>query len=267
LTAFYKEIDDLIQVLNISTDVTNIAFTTNGDFGVVKGLDVIFSLRRSEHVSANINYEYQTALATGSATGNNFNIAWLGGARGNFPKFIQPEDFEQQHRGTLNLDYRLFEKDGPEVLGIYPLERLGVNLLFTVYSGHPFTQSKIQNTNPHDGRYDNDISTTPVSAVNGGTTPWNYRFDLKLDRTFMLPAGLSMNWYVWVINVLNTRSVVDVWTTTGLADQTGYLQTTAGKQYYAKLTSDEKKDLSMREMDFLNYGVPRQIRLGCRVSF
>jgi outer membrane receptor protein involved in Fe transport len=267
VTAFYKEVDDLIQVLNINTDVTNIAFNTNGDFGLIKGFDVIFSLRRSERVSANINYEYQTALTTGSATGSNFNIAWQGGARGNFPKFVQPNDFEQQHRGTVNVDYRMLEKDGPEVLGIYPLERLGVNMLFTAYSGHPFTRAYTFNTNPHDGRYDNDISTTPISAINGETTPWNYRFDLKLDRTFKLPAGLSMNWYLWVINVLNTRSVVDVWTTTGQPDQTGYLATSAGKNYYNALTSNEKQALSMREMDYFNYGVPRQIRLGCRLSF
>jgi len=268
VTAFYKEIDDLIQVLNVNTDVTNIAFNTNGDFGVVKGFDVIFSLRRSERISANINYEFQTALATGSASNTNFNIAWQGGARGNFPKFIQPTEFEQRHRGTLNLDYRLLEKDGPEVFGIYPLERLGFNMLFTAYSGNPFTRMFIFNTNPHTGRYDAErISTTPVSAINAESTPWNYRFDLKLDRTFKLPAGLSANWYLWVINVLNTGNVTCVWNMSGLPDQTGYLQTTAGKNYYNALTANEKQALSMREMDFYNYGVPRQIRLGCRLSF
>jgi hypothetical protein len=269
LSAFYKEIEDQIQVLAISTDVTSIAFRTNGDFGVSKGFDVIFNLRRSENLSGSLNYEYQTALGTGSATNTNFDIAWLGGQRGNFPKFIQPLDFEQKHRGSINVDYRLNEKQGPEVFGVYPLERMGINVLFTFYSGHPYTLMSVKNTIPFTGRYDNNrISTTPVSAVNANTTPWNQRFDLRIDRAFKLPvAGITMNWYLWVMNVMNTQSVVDVWTMTGSPNQTGYLSTSAGQAYYNSLTADQKKAYGMREMDYLNYGTPRQIRLGCRLSF
>jgi len=50
-------------------------------------------------------------------------------------------------------------------------------------------------------------------------------------------------------------------------DQTGYLKTSAGQAYYNSLTSEEKKAFGMREMDYINYGTPRQIRLGCRLSF
>jgi len=269
ITAFYKETEDQIQVLSINTDVTNIAFRTNGDFGVSKGFDVIFNLRRSENLSGSLNYEYQTALGTGSATNTNFDIAWQGGARGNFPKFIQPLDFEQRHRGSVNVDYRLNEKQGPEVFGVHPFEKMGVNLLFTFYSGHPYTLMTVLNTNPHTGRYDNNrISQIPVSAVNANTTPWNQRFDLRIDRKFKLPvAGITMDWYLWVMNVLNTENIVNVWNTTGTPNSTGYLGTSAGQTYYNGLTTDEKKAFGMREMDYLNYGTPRQIRLGCRLSF
>lgn len=267
LTAFYKETEDLIQLITIPTDITYIAFFENGDFGLVKGFDAIFTLRRSEHLSANVNYEFQTATGTGSASASNFDIAWLNGASGNYPKFVMPLDFQQKHRITVNADYRLLEKNGPKVLGVYPFEKMGLNMLFTFYSGNPYTRTKILNTQPHDGRYDNDISNTPVSAVNAESTPWNYRFDLKFDRMFKLPYGLEMNWYLWVYNVLNTKNVVSVWNTTGLPDQTGYLQTTAGQSYFSELTAEGQKAFSIREMDFLNYGTPRQIRLGCQLSF
>jgi len=268
LTAFYKETEDLVQVLNINTDVTNIAFTVNGDFGVVKGFDFIFTLRRYKNISANFSYELQYATGTGSATNTNFDIAWLGGARGNFPKFTMPLDFEQRHTGTINLDYRLGKGKGPELMGIRWFENSGLNLLFSFNSGRPYTRTLVQNTQPHDGRYDNDISNIPVSAVNAERTPWVYRFDLKLDRTINLPLfNTSLNVYVWVLNLLNTENIMDVWTTTGLPDNTGYLQTTAGKEYWESLTPEERKYFKMREMDWNNYGIPRQIRLGVRLDF
>ena len=268
LTAFYKETEDNIQVLNVTTDITNIAFTSNGDFGTIKGFDIIYSMRRTKNLSANFNYEYQISKGTGDASNANYDIAWLGGSRGNFPKYMMPLSFEQRHRGSINVDYRLGEDEGPMVFGIYPMEKLGVNLLVTFNSGHPYTKSVVQNTQPHDGRYDNDISNTPVSAVYGETTPWVYRFDLKVDKTIKLPLMTTrMNVYLWVLNLFNTEPDLFVWTTTGLADQTGYLKTTAGQAYYNSLTSQQQSAYSMREMDYANYGNPRQIRLGVQVEF
>ena len=268
LTAFYKETEDNIQVLNVTTDITNIAFTSNGDFGTIKGFDIIYSLRRTKNLSANLNYEYQVSKGTGDASGANFDIAWLGGSRGNFPKYMMPLGFEQRHRGTINVDYRMGEDEGPMLFGIYPLEKLGINLLASFNSGHPYTKTVVQNTQPHDGRYDNDISNTPVSAVLSETTPWVYRFDLKVDKTIKLPLmDTRLNIYMWVLNLFNTEPAVYVWNTTGLPDQTGYLKTTAGQAYYNSLTTAQQQDFGMREMDYTNYGNPRQIRLGVQVEF
>lgn len=268
LTAFYKETEDLVQVLSVGTDVTTIAFMQNGDFGTVKGFDIIYTMRRSKNLSANVNYEYQITKGTGSASASNFDIAWLDGSRGNYPKFIMPLAFEQRHRGSINVDYRFGEDEGPEVFGIYPFEKLGINVLASFNSGHPYTKTEILNAQPHDGRYDNDISNAPESAVLNEMTPWVYNFDLKVDKTIKLPLmDTRLNVYLWVLNVFNTEKVLDVWTTSGLADQTGYLKTSSGQAYYAGLTDEEKAAFSMREMDYLNYGNPRQIRLGVQVEF
>jgi len=267
LTAFYKETEDLIQMMNIQTDVTSIAFSVNGDFGVIKGFDVIYNLRKTEHLSASVNYEFQIARGTGSASGDNFDIAWQDGKNGNYPKFIQPLSFEQKHTGIVNVDYRLGENEGPEIFGVKLFEKAGANLLFSFNSGQPYTLCRIENSMPFSGRYDNDIANKPISAVNAQNTPWNYRFDLKLDRSFDIPFGLKANAFVWVENLLNTKTVLDVWTTTGLPDDTGYLQTTSGQAYYNGLTAEEKKAYSMREMDYLNYGIPRQIRAGLQIEF
>ncbi len=269
LTAFYKETEDLIQLIPIATDVTQIAFTNNGDFGVIKGLDIIFNLRRFNNFSANINYEMQFASGTGSASISNFDIAWQRGGKGNYPKFTMPLDFEQRHRGTINVDYRLAKGQGPDFGGLRLFENTGVNLLFSFNSGNPYTRMRIFNTQPFTGRYDNDgLSETPLTAVNAETTPWNYRMDLKLDREFDLPLGnVDLTFYAWILNLLNTENVQDVWITTGLAGDTGYLSTLAGQEYFNNLSAEEQQNFRMREVDFFNYGIPRQIRFGFRLSF
>ncbi|MDD5765402.1 MAG: TonB-dependent receptor [Candidatus Marinimicrobia bacterium] len=257
LTAFYKETEDLIQVLNVTTDVTNIAFSQNGDFGNIKGLDVIFNLRRYKNLSASFNYELQYATGTGSASGTNFNIAWQGGARGHFPKFAMPLDFEQRHTGSLNVDYRFGRNDGPTFL-----HNAGANLMFSFNSGQPYTLMQVFNTMPFTGRYDNtNVSETPVSAVNSQTTPWVFKVDLKLDKKFYI-GGVQLTAYAWVLNVLNTKNVSAIWITTGLPDDTGYLGTTSGQAYWNSLTDEQKSLYKMREQDYNNYGSPRQIRLG-----
>ncbi|MFZ0391313.1 MAG: TonB-dependent receptor [Calditrichia bacterium] len=267
-TAFYKETEDLVQVLPVQTDVTTIAFTYNGDFGVIKGFDLIMNLRRYKNISASVNYELQFATGTGSASASNFDIAWQRGGKGNFPKFTMPLDFEQRHTGSINLDYRLGNNKGPQLMGMHVLQNTGLNLLFSFNSGQRYTRMFLFNTIPFTGRYDNDnLSETPVSAINAETMPWNYRLDMKLDRSFMLPImDTELTAYVWVLNVLNTRNVQDVWITTGLPGDTGYRSTTGGQAYFANNPGVERQ-FSMREMDWVNYGIPRQIRLGLQLNF
>jgi len=269
LTAFYKETEGLIQIIPVQTDVTEIAFTENGDFGVIKGLDIMLTTSRFNNISLKMNYELQFATGTGSATGSNFDIAWQNGGAGNYPKFTMPLDFEQRHTGSINLDYRLGEDQGPTLFGIKPLEYTGVNLLFSFNSGNPYTRMALQNTFPFSGRYDNDgLSEIPYSAVNVETSPWISRFDLKLDRRFKLPLGNSaLTLSLYVLNLFNTENIRDIWITTGLGNDTGYRSTAAGAAFYNGLSAKEKQDFEMRETDFFNYGIPRQIRLGAKIQF
>lgn len=218
------------------------------------------SLRRYKNLSANFNYELQFAKGTGSASGNNFDIAWQQGSKGHFPKFQMPLSFEQRHTGTLNLDYRLGE-DAP----VY-LRYAGVNLIYQFTSGNPYTLMKVLGDMPHDGRYDNEgISQTPVSDVNGETTPWTSRLDLKIDKGFDI-LNTRLTAYIWVRNLLNTRNVRDVWISTGLPNDTGYRSTPAGEQAWESWTEQERRLFLMREWDPYNYGTPRQIRLGLQLE-
>ncbi|MBN2357051.1 TonB-dependent receptor [candidate division KSB1 bacterium] len=261
LTAFYKETEDLIQLVTYNTDIRDIAFRENGDFGTIKGLDLIFNLRRYKNLSVNLNYELQFARGTGSASNSNYDIAWLNGANGNYPKFVQPLDFEQRHTGSLNLDYRFGRNNGPKVL-----RNSGINMVLSFNSGNPYTRMDLSGKFPFSGRYDNDnLSTVPATAVNSETTPWQYKIDLKIDRMFEL-MNTKLTVYAWVINLLNTANVQNVWITSGLPDDTGYLRTADGQRYWSELSDTQKSLYKMREVDYNFYGVPRQIRLGVQLE-
>lgn len=269
LTAFYKETEDLTQVIPVQTDITTVAFSNNGDFGTIKGFDFIFNLQDYKGISARINYEMQFARGTGSSTGSNFNIAWQQGSAGNYPKIIQPLTFEQRHTGSININYRTEEGAGPDVLGIKPLENVGVNLLYTFNSGRPYTKLNLIASNPFTGRDEGYPSEQPYSAVNAETTPWNHRVDLRIDRRINLDIGLNATLilYTEIINLLNTENIVGVWASTGSPNRTGFLSQQGGQTYFSGLNSEQQKEYLLREQDFQNYGVPRQIRLGARFVF
>jgi hypothetical protein len=116
-------------------------------------------------------------------------------------------------------------------------------------------------TEPFNGRYDNDISNTPVSAIGAEVTPWYFRVDMKIDKRVQF-LKTNLTFYAWVINLLNSKNIQDVYKQTGLPDDTGYLGTAAGQAYWRSLDETGKSLYKMREIDYNYYGQPRQIRLG-----
>jgi len=262
VSVYYKETEDLVQIVPINTDVTNVAFMENGDFGTIKGFDFVLNLRRKNNLAATVNYSLSFANGTGSASNGSYDIAWQGGSRGNFPKFAMPLDFNQTHTGSVNLDYRFGDNDAP--IGF--LKNFGANMLLSFSSGRPYTIMEVQNSNPFTGRYDNDnLTTVPASAVNSAETPWTMRLDLKLDKRFRIGSSHIVV-YTTILNLLNKENVRDVWGTTGLPDDTGYLGMPSGQSFWQSASETTKSLYKMREMDYNNYGIPRQIRLGVKIE-
>lgn len=277
ITAYYKDISGQIQLVRQNTTATSVAagYNTlaNGDFATTKGFELSFTLRRTNRVQARANYTFADAKGTGSA--NNSSVSSI--ENGTLtPTVISPLDFNQTHRGSINLDYRFGENDGGPIL-----ERLGVNLLFTFNSGHPFTQSagspgqqgaELGALIENDARFSN-----PLEPVNISTTPWNFNIDLRIDKSLQL-GPLNTNLYVYIQNLLNTKNVINVYRRSGNADDDGYLTnpTLSGSviasngpryvelyrainlglgQHYRWVTGNDL------------WGSPRQIRFGIKLEY
>lgn len=263
LTAFYNDKQDQVQILSkkaYRASLTSKPFAyyswANGDFATSTGFQLGLTLRRTNRVQANVNYTYSDARGTGSNSSTSFRTVWQAVGDPYLPVIQQPLDFNQTHRGSVELDYRFGNNDGPEIGGIKILEKFGINLLYTFNSGHPFTR--------FDG-YGN--ARTPSESANTSSTPYVSNVDLRIDKSFGL-GEINMNAYVRVNNLLNTASILNVNGQTGAVDDDGYLTTQSGKDQIAQDSNYEKTYQQLNNQNAPGfYSAPRTVILGLRLDF
>lgn len=262
IKGFYKQIDNLIQLRAYKNVFPgNYSTYENVDFGTVKGAEIEFDLRRTNNVELNANYTLQFAQGTGSDANTTGNIFWLREANPYVPNFISPLDFDRRHTANIALDYRLGNNEGPMIGGMNLLENFGINLVGQFRSGLPYSRLIA----PY--AFDNAVRLTGLRGqVNGQTMPSSFLLNLKIDRRFQVTQRAAMTAYLEVENLLDADNVTGVWQYSGLADEDGYLSTQAGLQ--ERPVGSLSRDLyQFRLRTPGNYGIPRQTRLGVRLSF
>ncbi|KPK72651.1 MAG: hypothetical protein AMJ79_15570 [Phycisphaerae bacterium SM23_30] len=277
ITAFYKDTRDYVAMRTL-IPVEGAPYEApwinmNMDFATVKGLSATFRLRRTMRVTANANYTLSFAEGTGSQSGSHFNIAWAEDDP-HFPQVIMPLDFDRRHKGTVDVDVRLLPEDGPTWLGGHPLGRIGLNMMFQFYSGSPYT--RIEGGSGFSEVFGYTMGS-PLEASNASRMPWFYQLDAKLDKTISV-AGLDVNLYLWALNLLNTKSVTDVFQQTGTPDSDGHLESDDGKKRAATYPFPEDGTQAQREAEYqrwyqailTNCGTwgwqaPRQVRFGLKI--
>ncbi len=267
ITGFYKDIKDQVQIRSIFAEEgaahSQYYAWVNGDFATIKGIEFKLDLRRVERVSAQVDYTYSDARGTGSNPSTAFRSIWQSPtATPFFPMQIAPLDFNQTHRGFINIDYRFSNNDGPVLFGTQPLSNFGMNFLFSFNSGFNYTRWD----GFGNGRY-------PIEPLNASTTPWNFQLDAKIDKSFKV-GPLNLNVYLWVINVLNTQNVVAVFHTSGDAYDDGWLTYKQGravvegyKRYGEQFAETYKKLYKTMTYSAGHFGTPRIVRLGLRINF
>ncbi len=264
-TAYYKDVKDLVEIQNIphasTADTRNFSSYRNVDFATIKGVDIGLSLRPTNHLSGSLSYSLSFAQGTGSVSNSQRNIAWTVSQA---PKQTAPLDFDQRHKLSVNLDWRLGKGEGPIAAGMHILENTGVNVLYNVSSGTPYTPTFV-----FDEVTLANVSSLPSGPVNSQYGPWTSTLDAKAERGFHV-SGLDLSAFVWVLNIFNTRNPFQVFSSTGAANSTGFLDTSAGAGA-AQAAHDKGKDYvglyDLAQNDPSNYGNPRLVRFGLRTSF
>ncbi len=262
-SAYYKDVKNLVEITNIPSSPNAFSSYRNRDFATIKGLDLSYTLRRTTLVSANAAYSLSWAKGTGSLSQSQRNIAWTANET---PKMSSPLAFDQRHKFSFNLDFRYDKGQGPVWSGNRILENFGINILANAASGTPYTPTKIYN--------EVTLASTanePLGSLNSRYGPWTFQVDAKVNKT--IPIGRqSLDLYIWALNLFNRDNVYQVYTSSGSALTTNWLDTPEGQAYVetnaAKYGEDgaiERYHLSERSP--LLHGVPRMVRFGAKLSF
>ncbi len=266
LTAYYREQRDLIasRTYTYADPVPTYVTFGNRDFGTVKGLTFQYDLRRTKNFKFKLDYTLQFAEGTSSsASTSSRGTSQLGSVRPIFPY-----SFDQRHNIVGRIDFRYGAGDkynGPKLAGRNILENFGVNILTKFGSGRPYTRKR--DPAPRDG-------ANTIGDFNGSRLPWTNQFDLRVDKDFFFgkksgKKGLSLNVYLRVLNLLNTRNIVGVYPYTQDPDNDGFLLSAQGQTVLSAAEDPGTYEMlyNLRLLDDSNFGLPRRIRLGIITNF
>ncbi len=286
LTASYKERKDMITMRPYlyAWPITYYTYG-NRDFSTTKATTLKYDLRRFNHLTVTVAYTLSFAEGTGSTpTSGNAGGSGQVSTNGLLQNFIEAGlpnlryvsflNIDSRHLLSANFDYRFMDGEGPEIGGKHILQNAGMNLTFSARSGEPYTAYQESDA----------ISHTVLGGVNGSRLPWHYGVDVKFDKDFALSIGkkhtdaeqgikvnrpLSLNAFVLITNLLNTRDILGVYGYTGKPDDNGYLASATGQHFVQQQTSP----LSYTQLyniaynDPGHYNLPRQISIGLQLNF
>ena len=271
ISAFYKELRDMIQITNTLAAYPAQYYTYgNIDFGTVKGMSINYDLRRTNNIQLTANYTLQFADGTGSSATSGSSL--VGTGQPNLRTTI-PLSYDQRHAISASVDYHYGDGkdyDGPVWFGANVFQNAGVNLMLSAGSGTPY--SRQSNITQEAAEGINDRSTL-AGNLNGSRLPWQFRMNLKVNKSFAIKWNdkkrSSLNVYVQVQNLLDARNIINVYRATGNAEDDGYLTSAA-----AQNSIDAKNDAeafrylySLAVNNPSNYSLPRMWRAGISLQF
>jgi hypothetical protein len=285
ITAFYRDMLDQLRRDRIYADGLVpggmpaggrfIGGLLNNDVGTSKGVELTLELRRTKRLAARMNYTLSDTRGTGSSYASN-NVVMSDVLNARYPSLIYPLDQNQPHVGTVMADYRFAKGDGGKIL-----EGVGLNVLMQFTSGHSYTQVmepyNLGQANPwnvgtrmtYDTRFRN-----PVEPVNSSLSPWNFTIDLNLEKTLFFNR-FNFRLYANVLNLLNTKNIINVYQTTGTDNDDGWLKCPLAAQYviipgyepmYRAINLQNGWGWTYATGGQL-WSAPRQIRLGLMIEF
>jgi outer membrane receptor protein involved in Fe transport len=189
LTAWYKDITDLLSTLQVSYLSKDYVIYYNSDYANVKGVDLSLLKRFNNFFSGSIDYTYMIAKGNNSQPLGGFISAYTQEEIPHQEYFL---DFDQRHSFAANFNFYI-----PGDYGV--LSDINFNLIFRASSGLPYT--------PY-------VDPTVRIDVNSERKPWTSTLDFRLQKQFPV-SFLSFAWFVEITNLLDTENVLFVYSRTG----------------------------------------------------
>jgi outer membrane receptor protein involved in Fe transport len=202
LTAWYKDITDLLSTLQVSYLSQDYVVFYNSDYASVKGIDLTLRKRYSNYFSGSLDYTYMVAKGNNSQPLGGYFDAFAGEEIPHQEYYL---DFDQRHKVALNLNFNIPDNSGLDIFGVDILSNFNLNILVKANSGLPYT--------PY-------VDPTVRIDINSGRKPWTSTVDLRAVKT--IPFGaLSTALVLEITNLFDTENVVYVYSRTGKPFDTG----------------------------------------------
>jgi hypothetical protein len=271
----YREFRNLVQLyqFNQAWPYNYISYS-NIDFSTVKSIQLEYELRELGNVNISANYMLQFANGTGSNSGQSSALIQAGVPN---QRSLFPLDYDTRHtvKGTIDFHYKEGkEYNGPVVNGKKIFENAGINMIFNLTSGRPYTQT----TNPVAEVMSGVAQRAQVKGtINGANLPSQFYSDINVDKYFTIRSeGLDgkssfyrIRVFLSVQNVFNNINVLSVYRYTGSAYDDGFITSTyAESQLNAATSAQSMSDLyNARVVDPNRFALPRLTRLGVSLYF
>jgi outer membrane receptor protein involved in Fe transport len=271
ISLFYKELRDMIQVMNLPGAYPGRYMTMqNLDFGTVKGLSVAYDLRRTNNVALTANYTIQFADGTGSNATSGYSLA----------NTEQPNlrtttnlEYDQRHSISLSVDYHYGsgkDYDGPIWFGSKVFQKAGFNAVLSAGSGTPFSK---QSNITQEAAFGIHKQSSLSGTINGSRLPWQSRVSTKINKEFEIKWNDKkksfVNVYLQIQNLFNTQNIINVYRATGNPDDDGFLSA-AVFQNEINTKNDTQSFIDLYQIKVNNpshYSLPRMMNLGLQISF
>ncbi len=249
VSGFYKDIfgepnTDILQI-----GPATFEYWSNVDYGRARGLELELDKRYGGYISGYVNYQYAFAYGKSSSEASNYYIRATQG--GDIPIQEYPLNWDVRHQIASNLDLRIPEGEHPKMFGLKLPDAWDINVIWQYNSGFPFTPN---------GKYPGlQLRVGENPQTNSLRMPPSSNVDIRFNKDFKV-WKLSYSIQAWVNNVFNRKNVITVNGISGRPDT---------KQNYFDEAFNENVVYKGREIEMnpLNYGPGRQVRLSLSVKF
>jgi outer membrane cobalamin receptor len=285
-TAYYKDIYDLIGIRFIPAIPTGYYPIANEEYGNVRGIEIGIVKQLSNYWSGRLSYGLSYAKGTASYGYEYYyeryayGVDPVSGREMEPPKADYTLDFDERHSAKIDLGVSF-----PEDFYVEIARNFNATVLFNYGSGLPYT--------PREAELRQGLNSgRRTGEKNSLRMPPRYTVDLKLSKGIIL-GKLKFNLVCDITNLFNRKNIEWVYGYTGKPNDDGNAYNYAsrplnpqddinllyGSYHPARdrnsdgIVQDEEEYVSylVAWRDFvnnpMNYGSPRQIRVGIDFDF
>lgn len=211
ISAYYRDVYNQLGMSYVpATPVGFYQYTVN-EYGNSKGLEITFRKRPTytDHFGFNINYNLSKTVGTSPSAGSNYLSAvdpYTDQVTYPLTELTMP--YDRRHRVNAIINFAWFDRQGPSIAGIRPLENTQINLSGFFQTGLPYTKL--------------DKAGRAIGEYNSERQPNRWSMDLRIQKAFLLrdifgegAKNASLEIFFDIYNLLNNRSVVAFYARTG----------------------------------------------------